>query len=288
MPELPEVETTLRGLQPQLLGETIEQLVVRQAQLRWPIPVTLADHIAQQTIQALSRRGKYLLIHLASGTILCHLGMSGSFRITSPQSPLRRHDHVDFILSHHKILRYHDPRRFGAILWIEQTPDEHPLLRKLGIEPLANEFCGEYLYQASRLRKTAIKAFLMNHQIVVGIGNIYATEALFLAKINPKVPANALTSNQYEILTMCIKQVLTEAITAGGTTLRDFVNSDGNAGYFAQKLHVYGRATQPCFDCKTPIQSVVISQRSSAFCPQCQPPLVLSKGAIKTFDNRRG
>lgn len=273
MPELPEVETVLRGLTPQLEGATIQDVIIRHHQLRWPIPTHLKTLLSQQKILSLSRRGKYLLIQVTTGTLIIHLGMSGSLRLLSLDTPPTRHDHVDIILSTHQRLRYNDPRRFGAILWTEGNPLNHPLLKSMGIEPLDIHFTGEYLKQKALNRSSAIKPFIMNSQIVTGIGNIYAAEALFLAKIHPAIPAGQLTQHQCEQLVDAIKQILKKAIQQGGTTLKDFVNSEGKPGYFSQKLHVYGRAGLPCSTCGTPLRSIQLGQRSTVFCEQCQPCL---------------
>lgn len=270
MPELPEVETTLRGLMPHLCGAVIQSVVVRQPQLRWPIPPQLNTCLTQQKIIRLSRRGKYLLIHMTTGTLMIHLGMSGSLRILNVNTVSARHDHVDIIFSDNILLRYTDPRRFGAILWTETDPLKHPLLISLGIEPLDAQFTSAYLQQAARKRHVAIKPFIMNSKIVTGIGNIYATEALFLAKIHPMTPARLLTQQQCEQLVEAIKQILKSAILQGGTTLKDFVNSEGKPGYFSQQLHVYGRAHLPCTACGALLQSIQQGQRRTIFCVNCQ------------------
>ena len=270
MPELPEVETIMCGLRPHLEGRVIKDVVIRHAQLRWPIPLTLKNDLNQQKIHRLSRRGKYLLIEVGTGTLIIHLGMSGSLCMLTNATPLRRHDHVDIIFSEHQILRYHDPRRFGAILWTNQEPDQHPLLLSMGPEPLGHSFTAQYLKSKAKNRRIPIKAFIMDSHIVVGIGNIYAAEALFLTGINPTLPAGLLTIQQHEQLVKAIQQVLHSAIKQGGTTLKDFVNSEGNPGYFAQKLNVYGRAGMPCIKCKTTLKCVKIGQRTTVYCPSCQ------------------
>ena len=271
MPELPEVETIKCGLIPHLKDAVIQNTVVRQHQLRWPIPNTLSSHLNLQKIRTVSRRGKYLLIHLGSGTLIVHLGMSGSLCVFNANIPIRPHDHVDIILSDKKIVRYHDPRRFGAILWTQDDPMSHPLLKSIGIEPLDKQFTGANLHQQSLNRQVPIKSFIMNSKVVAGIGNIYAAEALFLARLHPTTPAGQITLNQYEQLVLAIKTVLTQAIAAGGTTLKDFIDSNGQPGYFAQKLFVYGRAKQPCMICHKPLQLLKMGQRSTVFCEQCQP-----------------
>lgn len=272
MPELPEVETIMRGLSPQLEGSIIQNVLIRHNQLRWPIPSDLQIRLTQQKIIRLSRRGKYLLIQLVAGTLIIHLGMSGSLRILDTHIPPTRHDHLDFILSNDKLLRYNDPRRFGAILWTQDEPSTHPLLKSMGIEPLSTQFTGKYLHQHASSRKVSIKPFIMNSKIVTGIGNIYAAEALFMARIHPITPAALLSLEECERIVISIKQVLHAAITQGGTTLKDFVNSEGKPGYFSQKLHVYGRAGLPCTACGKPLYSIQLGQRSTVFCHDCQPP----------------
>lgn len=270
MPELPEIETILNGLKPHLENNMIQEVIVRSSQLRWPIPSDLNQNLKGQKILHLSRRGKYLVIEVTSGTLLIHLGMSGSLKILTQSIPPSTHDHVDILLMNHQCLRYHDPRRFGALLWTVDNPLEHPLLKSMGIEPLTADFTGTYLKQRSLNRHTSIKTFIMNGRIVAGIGNIYATEALFLAKIHPCTPANILNVHQYDRLVVCIKNVLTDAISSGGTTLKDFVDSEGKPGYFIQKLQVYGRAGLPCVICKSPLQSIKLGQRTTVFCKKCQ------------------
>lgn len=269
MPELPEVETIKCGLKPHLENTIIIDAVVRCAQLRWPIPVNLKTALSQQKILTLSRRGKYLFIHVTTGTLIIHLGMSGSLRLVSLDTQVTRHDHVDILLSSDVILRYHDPRRFGAILWTTAPPLHHPLIKSMGIEPLDTNFTGAYLQEKAFKRHVPIKSFIMNSKIVSGIGNIYAAEALFLAGIHPLQPAGKLTTSQYIKLVESIKEILQLAIIAGGTTLKDFVNSQGQPGYFSQKLSVYGRANLPCLVCQAPLKSIQIGQRSTVFCGHC-------------------
>lgn len=269
MPELPEVETTLRGIEPYIKGVSIHHVSVRSRKLRWPIPENFEELITHQTVQHLSRRGKYLCLHLDNNIILIHLGMSGRLSILSEDKPVQRHDHVDIGFANQYIVRYTDPRRFGAILLA--SPDQtHPLLEHLGVEPLSLEFTSDYLLHQAKHRTMAIKPFLMNNKIVVGIGNIYATEALFLAKIHPSMPTKFLTRKQAERLIPIIQEVLSKAISQGGTTLKDFLNSEGKPGYFAQQLMAYGRSGLPCVLCKTVLQSCVLGQRTTVFCPQCQ------------------
>lgn len=269
MPELPEVETTLRGIAPHIQGRNVLSLVVRQPSLRWPIPNDLASHLAGKKLSQLSRRGKYLLLHFDSGTALIHLGMSGSLRIAQPDEPAAVHDHFDLVFSNN-LLRYRDPRRFGCLLWTDEPIAAHPLLSHLGPEPLSNTFNGEYLFRRSRKRRVPVKQFLMDSKTVVGVGNIYANEALFLAGVKPIRKAGALTRNECEALVQNIKQVLQRAIDQGGTTLRDFVGGDGQPGYFAQKLLVYGRGGLACPSCERSLKEIRMNNRSSVYCVSCQ------------------
>lgn len=269
MPELPEVETTLRGIAPYLQGHTIEAVSVREPRLRWPVSPELST-LKQLPVVALSRRAKYLIISTEPGHIIIHLGMSGSLRIVDDNEPRRKHDHVEFRLSAGKLMRYHDPRRFGAVLWTDNDVAQHSLLSKLGPEPLADTFDAEHLYRATRKRKTAIKNLIMDSHVVVGVGNIYASEALFLARIRPGQAAGRISRAQSVKIVEAIKQVLADAIKQGGTTLRDFVNSDGAPGYFQQTLNVYGRTAEPCRHCQVAIKSKIIGQRSTFYCPRCQ------------------
>jgi formamidopyrimidine-DNA glycosylase len=269
MPELPEVETTLRGIEPYLLNQRVERVIVRDPRLRWPVPADVSKAEGQRFV-ALTRRGKYLLLNMEQGGLIIHLGMSGSLRIL--QDPLlpEKHDHVDIQLDTGVCLRFNDPRRFGAFLWVDGQMEAHELLRDLGPEPLTAEFTADYLYERSRDRKVAIKNFIMNGHIVVGVGNIYASESLFMAGIHPQRAAGRVSRLRYEGLVAAIRDVLSHAIRRGGTTLRDFVNSEGSPGYFAQELLVYDRAGGECFQCGGPIRQKVIGQRSSYFCPVCQ------------------
>lgn len=270
MPELPEVETTRRGIRPHIEGRRLVDVIVRQPQLRWPIPTDIAATLKQQTLRQVDRRGKYLLLVFGHGSLLIHLGMSGSLRIVNPSTmPAMPHDHVDFIFGHHCVLRYHDPRRFGAILWSE-NPKQHPLLCHLGPEPLTDQFTPDYLFRQSRRRKKSIKTFIMDNSIVVGVGNIYATEALFNAAIRPTMAANRLTKKRCAVLVDKIRQLLQQAIDQGGTTLRDFVNGDGKPGYFKQQLKVYGRGGQPCKQCGELLKVIRQLQRTTIYCPKCQ------------------
>ena len=270
MPELPEVETTMQGLKPCLEQNFVENVIIRQPQLRWPIPADLPKYLSKKRILKLSRRGKYILMHTDSGTLILHLGMSGSLRIVTHQQPIKLHDHVDIIFSNQLILRFNDPRRFGACLWTSDDPNQHKLLASLGVEPLLEKFTPEYLQKKAANRHVPIKSFIMNSHIVVGVGNIYAAEALFLAGIHPQTPAKLLTLENCQKLVLAIQSILKTAIQHGGTTIRDFINSSGKPGYFAQKLAVYGRAGKPCILCQTPLSMQKISQRSTVFCADCQ------------------
>ena len=270
MPELPEVETSRKGIEPHILNQRVTDVVIRQKQLRWPIPARLKSELPQQTINQVDRRGKYLLLKTDIGTVIIHLGMSGSLRITSPEIKPEKYDHIDIVFANNKILRLRDPRRFGAVLWTKQNPLQHKLLKQLGPEPLSDDFNAEYLYQQSRQRKVAIKLFIMNSQIVVGVGNIYANEALFMAGINPKRQANRISFERYQKLVSCIKKVLQAAIKQGGTSLRDFTQQDGKPGYFQQTLNIYGKASQPCPICGNVIKQIRQQQRSTFYCSHCQ------------------
>jgi len=244
-------------------------VIVREPRLRWPVPEQLACVLPGQVITAVERRAKYLLFRTAAGSLLVHLGMSGSLRMVAPDAPLRRHDHIDVLLEGGVCLRYHDPRRFGCFLW-SAAGELHPLLENLGPEPLSREFDGQHLYYRSRRRKGPIKNFIMDGKVVVGVGNIYANEALFQSGIRPDRAAGRVSQARYERLAENIKQVLTTAIEHGGTTLRDFVGGDGRPGYFAQQLFVYGRSGQPCKRCGCPLRELRLGQRSSVYCVTCQ------------------
>ncbi len=270
MPELPEVETICRGIAPHIEGRMIAQVIIRQAQLRWPVPETLNQTLTGLIIQSVSRRAKYLLFFTASGTVILHLGMSGSLRIMPAGQAAGKHDHIDFIFNDGTVLRFNDPRRFGAVLWTTELADQHPLLKNLGPEPLLAGFTGELLYSLSRNRKIAVKSFIMNSRIVVGIGNIYANEALFMAGIQPTHPAGTVSLAGYQKLAEDIRLVLQQAIRQGGTTLKDFVNEAGKPGYFQQQLRVYGRAGLPCVSCNQPLTEIRIANRSTVFCGHCQ------------------
>jgi formamidopyrimidine-DNA glycosylase len=270
MPELPEVETTRRGVAPYLLGKPILDIIVREARLRWPVPPDLGARLRGATIVSVERRAKYLLLDVGLGTLIVHLGMSGSLRFVTSDTPVQKHDHVDLILPD-TVLRYRDPRRFGAILWHPGPPETHPLLLALGPEPLSADFDGAVLFQATRRRGSAIKLAIMDNHLVVGVGNIYANEALFLAGIGPLRAAQDLNRTECDRLAAAIVQVLTEAIAAGGSTLRDFVGAGGQPGYFQQSYQVYARADRPCHACGEPIRHIRQGQRSSFYCPRCQP-----------------
>ncbi len=270
VPELPEVETTLRGISPYVSQSQIKQLIVRESRLRWPIPEDLSQHLEGATIGVPWRRGKYLLLPIGtSGTLMIHLGMSGSLRIVDPDLAPRKHDHVDLVLESGRALRFHDPRRFGCILFTE-TPREHPLLRDLGPEPFDTVFDGRFLYRQSRKRKTSVKAFIMDSHTVVGVGNIYASESLFAAGISPTRAAGNISLARYERLAQAIQGVLSASIAQGGTTLRDFVNATGNPGYFRQTLNVYEREGELCRVCETPVKMARQAQRATYWCPHCQ------------------
>ncbi|XOV83758.1 MAG: bifunctional DNA-formamidopyrimidine glycosylase/DNA-(apurinic or apyrimidinic site) lyase [bacterium] len=269
MPELPEVETTRRGIEPWVRTQTITGITVRNPQLRWPVEVP--ERLIGQRISAVGRRGKYLLLSAPSGTLIIHLGMSGSLRILPVGAAPLKHDHVDIAFNNGHLLRLNDPRRFGCVLFQPgEQAEEHWLLRDLGVEPLGNEFCGSYLHARSRKRKVAVKNFIMDAKVVVGVGNIYAAEALFMAGIRPATGAGRIPQRAYESLAGAIQRVLARSVRQGGTTLRDFVGSDGNPGYFKQQLNVYGRQNKPCRVCEKPLKLQILGQRSTVYCPNCQ------------------
>lgn len=270
MPELPEVETTRRGIAPHIVGKEVVQCLVHTPRLRYVVPSELQRSIEGQPVLGVSRRGKYLLFHFDNGTMMVHLGMSGSLRIVSSETPREKHDHVEWLISSGVALRYRDPRKFGLVTWISENPEDHSLLCSLGPEPLEADFTSDYLYSLSRKRKTPVKSFVMNSQVVVGVGNIYANEALFMAGIKPLRMANQISFKRYSGLVASIKTVLACAIEQGGTTLRDFVGGDGQPGYFAQTLAVYGRGGKPCNSCGSPLKEVRLQQRTTVYCPQCQ------------------
>lgn len=269
MPELPEVETTRRGIEPHLTGQRVLKVVVRDGRLRWPVPDDLDVRISGQSIVSVGRRAKYLLIQLEVGTLLVHLGMSGSLRLVEAGTAVAKHDHIDIELASGKVLRYTDPRRFGSMLLTDQ-PATHALLKKLGPEPLSEAFTGQRLFDMSRKRSMAVKPFIMDNAVVVGVGNIYATEALFAAGIDPRREAGSISKARYLKLADEIKRILAKAIESGGTTLRDFVGGDGKPGYFKQELFVYGRSGELCMVCGRTLREVKLGQRASVFCPSCQ------------------
>jgi formamidopyrimidine-DNA glycosylase len=270
VPELPEVETTLRGIAPHLTGKVVTAVIIRNAQLRWPIPLNLHELLHGKTVCHLQRRAKYLLIQFAHGTLILHLGMSGSLRILTFATPPDKHDHFDLVLADGTIMRLRDPRRFGAVIWHEGNVSDHRLFVKLGPEPLEIGFDGEYLYRATRKRSVAIKQFIMDSHVVVGVGNIYANEALFRAGIKPQHAAGKLSRPRCEKLAAEIRATLMESIALGGSSLRDYVDSDGKQGYFQQHYWVYSRANEPCKKCDTPVKQIKQGQRSSFYCPRCQ------------------
>lgn len=278
MPELPEVETTKSGIEPYILNQTFKEIIIRQEQLRWKIPSNLNNLLKSHEILAIERRAKYILIHTdhQQGCLLIHLGMSGSLKILSPKhmSSAQKHDHVDFIFNNEYVMRYTDPRRFGAILWINlPNPLEHKLLKHLGPEPLDNNFSCKYLIEKIKAKSSSIKQTIMDNKIVVGVGNIYANEALFLSHIRPDRPASSLATNEIKSLIKNIKLVLKQAIKQGGTTLKDFKNPENKPGYFKQQLFVYGKKNQPCARCnnaKYLLSEIRQNNRSSVFCMNCQ------------------
>lgn len=270
MPELPEVETTLRGILPHIEKQAIAKVIVRQHSLRWPIPSNLPHILVNKKFIKCERRGKYLLLKTSDGCLIIHLGMSGHLRILTDNKLPNKHDHVDIVFQSKTILRYNDPRRFGAILWVEGDPQHHPLLKHLGPEPLTKDFSGSYLWKRAQGRSVPIKSLLMENKIVTGIGNIYATEALFEAGIHPMAPAKSLSIACLEKLVKHSKHILRRAIKRGGTTLKDFINSNGKPGYFSSQLKVYGRSGMPCVTCETVLELMQIGQRSTVFCSVCQ------------------
>ena len=270
MPELPEVETTLRGLVGPLAGRRVARVVVRNSALRWPVPGDLDVQLAGFPIRGMSRRAKYLLLHFDHGTLIMHLGMSGRLRHLAEDRPPGKHDHVDLVLDNGSVVRLCDPRRFGAVLWTADDPNAHPLLCKLGPEPLEQGFDGAYLHRESRRRSAPIKTVIMDAHLVVGVGNIYASESLFRARINPQGAANSLSLARCERLVQEIKATLSDAIAAGGSSLRDYFGADGKPGYFQQQYFVYGRTEEACRVCDTPIHSLRQGQRSTFYCPFCQ------------------
>lgn len=274
MPELPEVETTCRGIKPSILKSKVTDVIIRKHQLRWPIPKDLPKQIIGKKVINVLRRGKYLLIFFTNGTIIMHLGMSGRLCIVDSKIEPEKHSHVDIYFGKNKVLRYTDPRRFGAILWTSDNPYQHKLLCKLGPEPLEEEFSAEYLHNAALKKTQAVKQFIMDANVVVGVGNIYANEALYKAKINPNTPAKNIPLKSYKKLVKAIKDILAVAITKGGTTLKDFLGSDGKPGYFVQSLLVYGRGGEQCTKCKHTLTESRLGQRTTVYCEECQPELI--------------
>jgi formamidopyrimidine-DNA glycosylase len=270
MPELPEVETTCRGIRGAVRGRQVAALVVREPRLRWRVDAALPALLAGQRVTDVRRRAKYLIIDLDAGSLILHLGMSGSLRVLDAATPVLPHDHYDLLLDSGRCLRFNDPRRFGSLHWSPGDPAGHPLLAALGPEPLALEFNVGYLARRARGRRVAIKQFLMDQRIVVGVGNIYASEALFRAGIHPRRAAGRVSGARLEGLIASVRAVLEAAIREGGTTLRDYVSADGNPGYFRQKLYVYERTGQPCRRCRTPVRQLIQGQRSTYYCPRCQ------------------
>ena len=270
MPELPEVETIRRGLALHVVGQRIARVIVRDRRLRWPVPAGMEKRLTGCLIQGISRRGKYLLIDCTSGCLLWHLGMSGSLRIVLPNTPAGKHDHVDIVLASGATVRFTDPRRFGALLWAGSEPETHTLLAGLGPEPLEADFTGQWLYNATRGGRVALKLWLMDARRVAGIGNIYANEALFRAGIRPTRAAGRIARESCLRLVAAIQEILQRAIEAGGSTLRDFVGADGQPGHFQQEYFVYGRGGEPCRVCRTPIRLIRQSGRASYYCPICQ------------------
>lgn len=270
MPELPEVETTRRGILPHVCDTAVASVIVRQPRLRWPVSRELSSVLSGAHFTTVNRRGKYLLLQSKKGSLLVHLGMSGSLRIVPAGTAAGKHDHVDINFDDGKTLRFTDPRRFGCMLWLPGDPPGHALLDSLGPEPLEEDFDADYLFARSRGRRVPVKTFIMDSHIVVGVGNIYANEALFAAGISPRRAAGRVSLERYRKLVVAIKQVLQQAISAGGTTLRDFTNSEGKPGYFKQSLAVYGRAGEPCRRCQNPLREIRLGGRSTVYCSQCQ------------------
>jgi len=270
VPELPEVETTRRGIEPHVIGRRIRRLLVHDGRLRWPVDAAIATTIAGHAIKRAGRRAKYLLLETDAGTLILHLGMSGSLRVLPASTPRIAHDHLDIELDSGQTLRFNDPRRFGSLLFTAGDPRLHPLLRQLAPEPLEDGFDADYLWKITRRRAVAIKQLIMNSRLVVGVGNIYASEALFRARIRPRRQARSLTRVECARLVRAIKATLSMALKVGGTTLRDYVGADGNPGYFRQKLYVYERAGKPCRVCRKPVRQFTQGQRSTYWCANCQ------------------
>lgn len=270
MPELPEVETTKRGLAPHVEGKRIAGVTIRNPAMRWPVPGNLSSEISGSLLERISRRAKYLLLDCGRGSLILHLGMSGSLRYLEKDEPPGKHDHFDLCFEDGSLVRFRDPRRFGAVLWEKGDPASHPLLVHLGVEPFDPAFSGKLLHARSRGKQVSVKQFLMDNRIVVGVGNIYANESLFRSGVSPRISAGKIGESRYERLAAEIRKTLLEAIAAGGSSLRDFVDSSGNPGYFQQDYFVYGRTDAPCRKCSSPIRQVRQGQRSSFYCPKCQ------------------
>ena len=269
MPELPEVETTRRGLLP-LVNQSVKSVTIRHRTLRWPIPQQLTALLPNQTLAGLTRRAKYILCEFDTGTLLLHLGMSGRIALLDRDYPPEKHDHFDVAFNDGQVLRLRDPRRFGAVLWLDNKENDHVLLNSLGPEPLENVFNAKYLHQALSNKSLAIKNAIMDGHVVVGVGNIYASESLFRARIHPETPANKVSLKRCEALVTAIKATLNDALKAGGSSLRDFFGVDGGIGYFQQEYFVYGRTNESCKICSTPIKNIRLGQRSTFFCERCQ------------------
>ena len=269
MPELPEVETTRLGLVARIVGRRVREVVVRESRLRWPVPRDLASRLRGKVVLSIRRRGKYLLLDCGTGHLLVHLGMSGRLTVVTPERPLRRHDHVDIVFEGGDVVRFNDPRRFGAMLWV-RDPERHALLKGLGVEPFDEAFSGELLHRLSRGRRVPVKQFVMDAHIVTGIGNIYANEALFAAGIHPARAAGRLSRKRHDRLALAIRHTLQRALAAGGSTLRDFVASDGRPGYFQLEYAVYGREGEPCPTCAAPVRALRHGGRSTFYCAACQ------------------
>ncbi len=270
MPELPEVETTRLGLTPHLVDTSVNGVIIRNGALRWPVPPELGEYLIGHRVEAIRRRGKYLLIAFKHGHLMVHLGMSGSLTMVESRMPPGKHDHVDIALNSGLSLRFNDPRRFGSILWVEGDPAEHALLKHLGPEPLSEAFTGRYLRDVAGKKTQPVKSFLMDSQVVVGVGNIYANEALFMSSIHPLCKSGRISVARYERLVTVVRSVLESAIKQGGTTLRDFVGGDGKPGYFKQELQVYGRGGLPCVRCSRKLKELRLSNRSTVYCTRCQ------------------
>ncbi|MCY7295762.1 bifunctional DNA-formamidopyrimidine glycosylase/DNA-(apurinic or apyrimidinic site) lyase [Alteromonas sp. a30] len=274
MPELPEVETTKRGIEPHLTSKHVSHVIVRQPKLRWPITDNLESILDGARLNTVERRAKYLLLTFekegTAGALMIHLGMSGNLRVIQDDAAPQKHDHLDIVFEDETTLRYCDPRRFGCVLWLGENPLSHNLLAHLGPEPLSESFNTDYLWQRSRGKSSAVKKFVMDQKVVVGIGNIYATEALFSAGIRPDKPASKVTKAQYQKFVSAAKLILENAIHQGGTTLKDFIGGDGKPGYFAQELLTYGRAGLPCITCNTTLKDIKLNNRASVYCPKCQ------------------